>query len=64
MQLALAVEMVAHSFTDEAFNVAGDAAESFVSMEIVWFVSYAPLEVSSPATGGAGIVTVRVEVAV
>ena len=35
LQLAFAVAVVAHSFTDEAFNVAGVAAVSFVKTEIV-----------------------------
>jgi hypothetical protein len=35
LQLALVVEMVAHSFTDDAFNVAGDDAESFVRIEMI-----------------------------
>jgi hypothetical protein len=38
-QLAFAVEVVAHNFTDEATRFAPDPAASFVSGEIVWFVS-------------------------
>ena len=64
LQLAFAVDVVAHNFTVLATNVAGDVTVSLLNGEIVWLVSYAPVEVSFTATGGAGITGVRVEVAV
>ena len=39
LQLAFAVEVVAHNFTDEGTNVAGVVAESLFNGEIVWLVS-------------------------
>ena len=58
------VEVVAHKRTVLGANVAGEVTVSFVRTEIVWFVSYAPDDVSLTATGGAGITGVKVEVAV
>ena len=57
------VDVVAHSFTDVATRVAGLFAPSLVAGVIVWLVSYAPLEMSFVALGGAGIIGVSVEVA-
>ena len=34
-QLAFAVKIVAHNFTEDVFSVAGEAAESFVTTENV-----------------------------
>ena len=64
LQLAFAVAVVAHNFTVLATRVAGDVTVSFVKIVMVWFVSYAPVEVSFVATGGAGITGVSVDVAV
>jgi hypothetical protein len=64
LQLALAVEVVAHNFTELAVNVAPDPAASFVSGEIVWLVSYAPVDVSFDAVGTGGTLGVNVDVAV
>ena len=64
LQLVLAVEVVAHNFTEDAVSVAPAPAASFVSGEIVWLVSYAPVEVSLAAVGTGGIIGVKVDVAV
>jgi hypothetical protein len=64
LQLALAVEVVAQSFTLPATKVAGATAESFVSGEITWVTSYASVFVSFAAVGGAGMTGVNVDVAV
>lgn len=64
LQLALAVEVVAHNFTEDAVNVAPEPGVSFVRGEIVWFVSYAPVDVSFMAVGTGGIIGVKVDVAV
>ena len=64
LQLAFTVDVVAHSFTVLGTNVAGDVTVSLPSIEIVWFVSNAPVDVSFTPTGGAGITGVSVEVAV
>lgn len=64
LQLAFAVNVDAHNFTLLATSVAGDVAKSFVSTEMSWLVSKAPLEVSFTAIGGAGTTGVNVEVAV
>jgi hypothetical protein len=64
LQLVLAVEVVAHNFTEDAVSVASAPAASFVSGEIVWLVSYAPVEVSLAAVGTGGIIGVKVDVAV
>jgi hypothetical protein len=64
VQLAFAVETVAHNFTLLGTRVAGAAAESFVRGEITWFVSNGPVLVSLTAVGGAGMIGVRVDVAV
>jgi len=60
---AFAVEVVAHSFTVNGSKIAGAVAVSFDNGEIVWLVSYAPDDVSFTASGGAGIVGVKVDVA-
>jgi hypothetical protein len=60
----LAVDVVAHNFTEDAVSVAPDPAASFVSGEIVWFVSYAPVDVSFDAVGTGGTLGVNVDVAV
>ena len=64
LQLAFAVEVVAQSFTLPATKVAPVPGESFVRGEIVWLVSYAPVEVSFVAVGVGGTVGVNVDVAV
>jgi hypothetical protein len=64
LQLVLAVEVVAHNFTEDAVSVAPAPAASFVSGKIVWLVSYAPVEVSLAAVGTGGIIGVKVDVAV
>jgi hypothetical protein len=64
LQLAFAVDVVAHNFTVLATKVAGFVAESLLNGEIVWLVSYAPVDVSFTPTGGAGITGVRVDVEV
>ncbi len=61
---AFAVDVDEHKRTVLGTNVAGDVTVSFVRTEIVWFVSYAPDDVSLTATGGAGITGVNVDVAV
>jgi hypothetical protein len=64
LQLVLAVDVVAHNFTEDAVSVAPDPAASFVSGEIVWLVSYAPVDVSFDAVGTGGTLGVNVDVAV
>ena len=64
LQLELAVDVVAHNFTDEATNVDPVPAASFDIGEMTWLVSYAPDEVSFVAVGGGGTTGVNVEVAV
>ena len=62
-QLAFAVEVVAQSFTLVGTNVAPEPGVSFVKIVIVWFVSYAPVDVSLLAIGAGGTVGVNVDVA-
>ena len=64
LQLTFAVEVVAHNFTEDAVSVAPEPAASFVSGEIVWLESYAPVEMSLVAVGTGGIIGVNVDVAV
>ena len=64
LQPALAVEVVAHNFTELAVKVAPDPGESFVRGEIVWLVLYAPVDVSFVAVGTGGMIGVNVDVAV
>ena len=64
LQLAFAVAVVEHNLTEVGTNVAPDPAESFVNGEIVWLVSYAPVEVSFVAVGTGGTIGVNVDVAV
>ena len=61
---AFAVEVEEHSFTDDATSVAPEPGASLPSGEIVWFVSYAPLDVSFVAEGAGGTIGVNVDVAV
>ena len=63
VQLVVGVEVVAHNFTEEGVNVAPAPAASFVRTVIVWFVSYAPVDVSFTAVGAGGTTGVRVDVA-
>ncbi len=63
MQLAFAVDVVAHKRTVLGTKVAAPPAVSLDSGEIVWFVSYAPDDVSLVATGNGGGTTVGVIVA-
>ena len=60
---AFAVAVVAHNFTLVATMVAGVVAVSLVKIVIVWFVSYAPDDVSFTATGAGGMTGVKVDVA-
>jgi hypothetical protein len=64
VQLAFAVDVVSHSFTDDAFKVAPAPAASPVNTSIVCGVLYAPVEVSLSAVGAGGTVGVNVDVAV
>ena len=64
VQLEIAVETLAHKRTELGTSVAGATAESLVSGEITWLVSYALVDTSFTAAGGAGIIGVRVDVAV
>jgi hypothetical protein len=54
-----------HNFTDVATSGALAApAVSFANGLIIWFVSYAPVEMSLVAAGGGGTIGVNVLVAV
>ena len=63
LQLASVVDVVAHSFTDEASSAESVPAESLASGEIIWLTSYAPVDVSLIADGSK-LVTVGVYVLV
>ena len=63
LQLAFAVDVVSHNFTEVAIRVAPVPAASPVKTSITWLVLYAPLEVSLSAVGGGGTIGVNVEVA-
>ena len=60
-QLALAVEVVAQSFTDVVVSVAPEPAVSPVRTSITCAVLYAPVEVSLSAVGAGGTTGVKVD---
>ena len=64
MQVVVAAVASGQRRTDVVSSVAPAPAASPVNTSITWFVLYAPVDVSSSAVGGGGIVGVKVAVAV